>query len=111
MQRPVGERTLTVEECLHQLNEKKLRDCLEDLHPADVAEALPRVSLAQRVRVMRAAGPERAALILYELDRDIVPPLIEALGPKRLAEVLNDMSDDDAADILANCRKAKRTNF
>ncbi|MEW6064062.1 MAG: magnesium transporter [Bacillota bacterium] len=108
MQRPVGERTLTVEECLHQLNEKKLRDCLEDLHPADVAEALPRVSLAQRVRVMRAAGPERAALILYELDRDIVPPLIEALGPKRLAEVLNDMSDDDAADILGELPESQK---
>ena len=71
-----------------------------DLHPADIAEVLPEVALAQRVRVMRAAGPEKAALILYELDRDIVPPLLEALGPKRLAEVLNDMSDDDAADIL-----------
>ncbi|MCL5779360.1 MAG: magnesium transporter [Firmicutes bacterium] len=111
MQRPVGERTLTVEECLHQLNEKKLRDCLEDLHPADVAEALPRVSLAQRVRVMRAAGSERAALILYELDRDIVPPLIEALGPKRLAEVLNDMSDDDAADILGELPESQKNQL
>lgn len=100
MRRPTGERTQTVEECLNQLNEKKLRDCLVDLHPADVAEALARIPLGQRVRIMRAAGPEKAALILYELDRDIVPPLIEALGPKRLAEVLNDMSDDDAADIL-----------
>lgn len=111
MQRPVGERTLTVEECLHQLNEKKLRDCLEDLHPADVAEALPRVSLAQRVRVMRAAESERAALILYELDRDIVPPLIEALGPKRLAEVLNDMSDDDAADILGELPESQKNQL
>ncbi|WP_274377407.1 magnesium transporter [Desulforamulus aeronauticus] len=85
---------------MNQLNEIKLRQCLVDLHPADIAEVLPEVALAQRVRVMRAAGPEKAALILYELDRDIVPPLLEALGPKRLAEVLNDMSDDDAADIL-----------
>ncbi len=89
-----------IKECINQLNEIKLRQCLVDLHPADIAEVLPEVALAQRVRVMRAAGPEKAALILYELDRDIVPPLLEALGPKRLAEVLNDMSDDDAADIL-----------
>ncbi|MCL4441170.1 MAG: magnesium transporter [Firmicutes bacterium] len=79
--------------------------------PADVAEALPRVSLAQRVRVMRAAGSERAALILYELDRDIVPPLIEALGPKRLAEVLNDMSDDDAADILGELPESQKNQL
>ncbi|SHF33651.1 magnesium transporter [Desulforamulus putei] len=100
MHKRVKERAPAVEECLHQLNENKLQDCLKDLHPADIAEALPRVPLAQRVRVMRAAGPEKAALILYELDRDMIPPLLEALGPKRLAEVLNDMSDDDAADIL-----------
>lgn len=89
-----------IQECLNQLNERKLRDCLKSLHPADIAEALPRVTLAQRVRVMRAAGPERAALILYELDREMVLPLLEALGPKRLSNVLNAMSDDDAADIL-----------
>ena len=100
MAQRVAESIQVIEACLGQINENKLKDCLKDLHPADIAEALSRVPLAQRIRVMRAAGPERAALVLYELDRDMISPLLEALGPKRLADVLNAMSDDDAADIL-----------
>ncbi|AQS59894.1 magnesium transporter [Desulforamulus ferrireducens] len=99
---------MAIKDCINQLNETKLRHCLADLHPADVAEVLPEVSLAQRVRVLRAAGPERAALILYELDRDMVPPLLEALGPIRLAKVLNAMSDDDAADILGELPESQK---
>lgn len=99
---------MAIKDCINQLNETKLRHCLADLHPADVAEVLPEVSLAQRVRVLRAAGPERAALILYELDRDMVPPLLEALGPIRLAKVLDAMSDDDAADILGELPESQK---
>ncbi len=100
MAQSAAESDRVIEACLGQINENKLKDCLKNLHPADIAEALSRVPLAQRIRVIRAAGPERAALILYELDQDMISPLLEALGPKRLADVLNAMSDDDAADIL-----------
>lgn len=87
-------------DCLKESSADRLKKCLEDLHPSDIAEALPPLNLAQRVKVLRVLEPEDAAQVIYELDRSLVVPLLEGLGRQRTARILEEMSDDDAADFL-----------
>lgn len=87
-------------ECLARNSLLKLRQCLKDLHAADIAEFLPELPLPQRIKVLRLVEYNKASAILFELDRDELPPLLEGLGPKRTADILGQMFTDDAADLL-----------
>ncbi|MTI81469.1 MAG: magnesium transporter [Firmicutes bacterium] len=86
--------------CLEQNSLNKLRQCLKDLHSADIAELLPNLPLPQCIKVMRMVDNGKASDILFQLDRDELPPLLEGLGPRRTAEILGQMFTDDAADLL-----------
>lgn len=79
-----------------------LRRSLQEVHPADIAEIFPALNLAQRVKLLRVMDPERASLVLFELDREMLPALIEGLGFNRTADILDAMSTDDAADLLGD---------
>jgi Mg/Co/Ni transporter MgtE len=78
---------------------------LENMRPADLANALQDMSDARRVEVARALDDERLADVLEELpERDQVE-IIAALEPERAADVLEEMDPDDAADLLAELPK------
>lgn len=94
------ETKLCITQCLSLNSQEKLRRCLEDLHAADIAECLPLLPLPQRIKVLRFTEHEKAAAILFELDRDLLPSLLTGLGPKRTADILGRMFTDDAADLL-----------
>jgi magnesium transporter len=87
-------------DCLSQNSLLKLRQCLEDLHEADIAEFLPQLPLPQRIKILRLVEHSKAAAILFELDRDLLHPLLEGLGPKRTADIMAQMFTDDAADLI-----------
>ena len=74
---------------------------LEDLRPADLANALQDMSPARRNEVAAALDDERLADVLGELpERDQVE-ILAALDRDRAADVLEEMDPDDAADLLA----------
>ena len=89
-----------VRELLEENSPERLKESLATLHPADSAGALPALSLAQQVKVLRLMEAENAAQVIYDLDRAMVVPLLEGLGRQRTARLLEEMSDDDAADLL-----------
>lgn len=94
------ETKLRIVQCLALNSYDELRKCLDCLHAADIAECLPLLSLPQRIKLLRFTEHEKAAAILFELDRDLIPPILAGLGPKRTAEILGRMFTDDAADLL-----------
>lgn len=87
-------------ECLGEVSAERFKECLENLHPSDIADAFPALNLSQRVKILRMMEPEDAAQVVYDLERDLVVPLMEGLGRQRTARILEEMSDDDAADLL-----------
>lgn len=91
-----------VRACLEEGSTDKLRRCLQELHPADVAEAFPSINLGQQVKVLRVMEPASAAQVIFELDREILPTLMESLGLQRTADILSSMYTDDAADLLSD---------
>ncbi|MGW5666895.1 magnesium transporter MgtE N-terminal domain-containing protein [Micromonospora sp. NPDC003776] len=73
---------------------------LEDMRPADLANALQDLPDSRRNEVAAALDDERLADVLSELpERDQVE-ILAALDRERAADVLEEMDPDDAADLL-----------
>jgi CBS domain-containing protein len=73
---------------------------LESLHPAEMAAALRHLPLSRRRVLAAALEDERLADVLEELSEEDQVRLVEGLDQERLARVLDEMEADDAADLL-----------
>lgn len=73
---------------------------LEDLKPADVADALHDLPLNRRLEVAAELDTERLADVLEELGDEDRVAIVSGLEADRAAEVLDAMQPDDAADLL-----------
>ncbi|MGY4681009.1 magnesium transporter MgtE N-terminal domain-containing protein [Micromonospora aurantiaca (nom. illeg.)] len=73
---------------------------LEDLRPADLANALQDLPDARRNEVAAALDDERLADVLSELPEHDQVEILAALDRQRAADVLEEMEPDDAADLL-----------
>ncbi|GLY95486.1 CBS domain-containing protein [Actinoplanes sp. NBRC 103695] len=82
---------------------------LEQMRPADMANALQDLPDARRVEVAAALSDRTLADVLEELpEHDQVEILIK-LDRERAADVLERMEPDDAADLLAELPQAEQT--
>ncbi|GHJ56838.1 magnesium transporter [Nonomuraea sp. TT08I-71] len=73
---------------------------LEDMRPADLANALQDLPDARRNEVAAALDDERLADVLGELPEHDQVEILAALDRERAADVLEEMDPDDAADLL-----------
>ncbi|BCL15470.1 magnesium transporter MgtE N-terminal domain-containing protein [Micromonospora sagamiensis] len=73
---------------------------LEDMRPADLANALQELPDLRRNEVAAALDDERLADVLSELPEHDQVEILSALGRERAADVLEEMDPDDAADLL-----------
>lgn len=78
----------------------RLRQELENLHPADVAELLQEVDADALAVFFRLLPKEEAAETFVELDGDLQQQLIERFSDKELKAVLDELYADDAVDFL-----------
>jgi magnesium transporter len=78
-----------------------LRPYLEWLHGSDLADLIEALDEEQRVELVHFLPAELAADALAEME-DVEKPaeLLMQLKPDRIAEIVEEMADDDAADIL-----------
>ena len=81
---------------------------LENMRPADLANALQDLSDSRRVEVAAALDDERLADVLQELPEHDQVEIIAALEPERAADVLEEMDPDDAADLLTELPKPEQ---
>ncbi|MDI6711092.1 MAG: magnesium transporter [Bacillota bacterium] len=96
----INETRETILALLETRDETALREFLAELHYADLAEILPAMDLQVQTYVLRLLDYGRAAQVLFELDREQIPPLLESLGPQATALILQEMSSDDVADLI-----------
>lgn len=73
-----------------------------DYKPADLAAALLEMSPARSVEIAAALDNERLADVLEELPEDDQVALLGSLRSERAADVLEAMDPDDAADLLGD---------
>ena len=78
----------------------RLRELLDALHPADVADLLGFLSEDYRAEIIPWIPADSLGEILPELDEDIREEVIETLGISDLAEVLQELDSDDATAVF-----------
>ncbi|MGA5301442.1 magnesium transporter MgtE N-terminal domain-containing protein [Nucisporomicrobium flavum] len=82
---------------------------LEQMRPADMANALQDLSDARRNEVAAALSDRTLADVLEELPEHDQVEILVRLDRERAADVLERMDPDDAADLLAELPKAEQT--
>jgi magnesium transporter len=76
------------------------RAIIEDAHPADLAQALRHLPVANLVGIVRLLRPEQASGLLSELDDETLIQLVQALEDVEVSDILNRMPAEHAADIV-----------
>ncbi|MDB5459502.1 MAG: Mg2+ transporter mgtE, partial [Caulobacteraceae bacterium] len=89
-------------------DEERLRELVEALHPADVADLMGFLSPAYREALIPLLAPGDLAEILTELDDNIREEVLESVPTDALATALGDLDSDDAADVVDDLEDDKR---
>ena len=80
---------------------------MDEMRPADVANALLDLPPKRRAEVVRELDDERLADVLEELPDTAQVEILSVLNPERAADVLEEMDPDDAADLLGELSPAE----
>jgi magnesium transporter len=89
-------------------DEEHLRELVEALHPADVADLMGFLPPAYRESLIPLLPPGDLAEILTELDDNIREDVLESVATEALATALGDLDSDDAADVVDDLEDDKR---
>ena len=84
---------------------------LENLKPANVADALHDLSDQRMIEVASQLSDERLADVLEELSDDDRVLIVSHLESGRAADVLDEMQPDDAADLVSELPSAKASEL
>lgn len=89
-------------------DDDRLRELVEALRPADVADLMGFLSPAYREALVPLLAPGDLAEILTELDDNIREDVLDSVAPDALATALGDLDSDDAADVVDDLEDDKR---
>lgn len=78
-----------------------LTAALRTPHPADIADAMDQLARPEALAVFNWVDNARAAEVLDELDSDLTGYLVQNAPPGRIADLLDRLPMDDAAEVVA----------
>jgi len=74
-----------------------------EFEPADLADVLAALDGHDRLTVVQALPPDLSGQALVEMaEASLAEDTLAALAPERAAEIVEELEDDDAADILGD---------
>ena len=71
-------------------------------HPADVADQLERLSVAEAQQELRDLPTSEGAAVLAEIDEEARAGVLENLPPKEIANLVQELPHNEAADIISS---------
>jgi magnesium transporter len=80
---------------------QELKNSIDPLHPADLADLLEQLEEMDRIAVFSLLTPERAGEVLTQVSSPAQETLINGLDDQRLTQILNELDSDDATDIFS----------
>lgn len=89
-----------IEQLLNEQNLPPLREKLESIHPADIADLLDDLSSEEAVTIFELLPLEVASEVLDETGSIVRQELVEKVDDERLADLLDELPMDDAAEFL-----------
>lgn len=96
-------------ERVNEHNAKEVKEMLQDLHPADIAELFDNLSTKDQSFVIDLLDNEISADILLELEEDDRKKFLKTLTAKEIAEdVITEMDTDDAVDVINELSDEKK---
>ncbi len=90
-----------VEHLIEIKGDARLRDMLNEIHFADIAEIISELNLSEATYIIKLLDSEKTSEALMELEEDFRERILENLSVKEIAEELEEMDTDDAADVIA----------
>lgn len=80
-----------------------LKEHLEQLYPADIAELVDKLNNKEARRVMSLIDRDKIVKVLVEMDEDMRNTFLSAYTPKEIGEsFIQNMDSDEAAYVLGN---------
>ncbi len=89
-----------IETLLEEGRLQTLREEINQVHPADVADFLDELSSEDALEVFRLLSNENASEVLDETSGLVRQELVEKVDDERLADLLEELPMDDAAEFL-----------
>jgi len=74
---------------------------LQEMHAADIAEILHKVEYSDAQHIYYLLEEEKAGEVLLEINEELRDDLMATLSSKEIAEQLDNMDSDDAADLIS----------
>lgn len=87
-------------EAMDASDSMRVREIVGNLHYADVADLLERLSRDNRVRLVKTIRKSFDPEVLSELDETVRDDVLGALGVKEVANALSELDSDDALLVL-----------
>ncbi len=87
-------------EFLNQRNFAAVRKLLDDMNEVDIAELLEKLPAEKSIVAFRTLPKEVAAEVFSNLESDTQQYLVESITDQELHEILEDLSVDDAVDMV-----------
>lgn len=87
----------------HAIDEKNsafIKEQLQDLYAQDIAIIINQLNLTQAAYIYELLDDETAPNVLLELDEDKREDLLTTFSAKQIAEQVDNMDSDDAADVI-----------
>ena len=91
-----------IRQLLAEGEENRLRSLLAAFHPSDLADVIELLDEEQRPLILRVLPGELASEALAEMEEDEHPEDLLLADPSRVAELVSELSDDDAADLIGD---------
>ncbi|MCC5924540.1 MAG: magnesium transporter [Crocinitomicaceae bacterium] len=89
-----------IEKSVQLKNDDFLTSAVFGLHPADIAEILDELNNAEAKYIFERLERDKQADVLMELDEEVRDAFVATLDAKQLALQLENLDSDDAVDIL-----------
>ncbi len=81
-------------------DKRRLRELIDALHSADIADLMGFLSSAYREELVPLLDPDTLAEVLSELEGSLREDVLSQVTPAALAEAIGEMDSDDAADVV-----------
>lgn len=89
-----------IEKLIENSDDIALQEILHKLHFADTAELMESLDDAKAIYLFDIMDAESSSEVLLELSDDLRSRILKHLTPKEIAEEIDELSSDDAADII-----------
>ncbi|MDN4523750.1 magnesium transporter [Fictibacillus fluitans] len=93
---------LFVIKSLKELRKKEFQELMDELHPYDIAEVYKTLPEKHRHKFLTFLTTRQLAALIQELDSDLQVEILHKLGIERSSHIMNEMENDDLADLLSN---------